>query len=542
RTSLDTTALTAALASAARALLASADAADATLGAQVAGAFKLSATEPDLTALLTRDLSLLSTLNSQPSTPPPPSLAALRALRENALGPVATFERLARSSTDSAVRDEALAALAASRAPNAPALLVGLLPALTTSQRGTALDRLASTPAGAAALLAGLRANTVAKTDLGVATAEKLRALLPADPTVASLWKDLGGDAQRVLRLDGANADFSATQLTLTGPFTVECWAKFDPTITNIDALLTAPGKFSINFHAAQLRVWLNGHTPADIVVAKKKSAPRVWTHYAITRDAKGVFSLFINGELDATSTTANNTTFTALDLGRANPKNGGTAGSLAEFRVWGVARSAKQILENFDRSLPSAPNLAHVFSGTNWGPLQGKARLDFADDAPALLTAAEAAVQDEKFAHFRTLANTRGNPDSGKQLFTALCLACHQFAGQGGAIAPALDGVGNTGVEALLRNILTPSAAMESAYRTFRVILADGSVREGFLVEESADSLVLRTPGAEDRRILRAEIRATSYLRRSLMPEGLLENLAPEQVSDLFAHLKSLR
>jgi putative heme-binding domain-containing protein len=108
--------------------------------------------------------------------------------------------------------------------------------------------------------------------------------------------------------------------------------------------------------------------------------------------------------------------------------------------------------------------------------------------------------------------------------------------------IAPALDGVGNTGVEALLRNLLTPSAAMESAYRTFRVVLTDGSVRDGFLVEESADSLVLRTPGAEDRRIPRPEIRSTSYLRRSLMPEGLLESLPPEQVSDLFFHLKSLR
>ena len=551
RTSLDTTPLNTPLTSAASALLTSSDAADTTLGAQVAGAFKLTATEPALTALLTRDLSSLSTPSSQLSAPSP-ALSALRALRENALGPVATFERLARSSADASVRDEALAALAASRDPQAPALLVALLPSLTVSQRGTALDRLASTTAGANAILAGLRAKTVSKIDLGVNTADKLRTLLPSDPAVAALWKDLGGDAQRALRLDGAHADYSATQLTLTGPFTIECWAKLDPTINNLDALLSDPGKVSINFHAAQLRVWISGHTPADIVVAKKKTTARVWTHYAITRDAKGVFSLFINGELDATSTTANPDTLAGLDLGRANPKNGGTAGWLAEFRVWSIARSSKEIRENFDRSLTlsevgghvpvPALNLTHVFSGATWGRLQGKARLDFTDDAPALLTAAEATVQDEKFARFRVLANTRGNPDSGKQLFTTLCLACHQFAGKGGAIAPALDGVGNTGVEALLRNLLTPSAAMESAYRTFRVVLTDGSVRDGFLVEESADSLLLRTPGAEDRRIPRNEIRSTSYLRRSLMPEGLLENLPPEHVSDLFAHLKSLR
>jgi putative heme-binding domain-containing protein len=554
RTSLDTTPLTAALTSAASALLASTDTADLTLGAQVAGAFKLTATETALTTLLSRDLATLSTLSSQLSTSSP-ALAALRALRENALGPVAAFERLARSATDSSVRDEALAALAASRATDAPTLLVALLPSLTLSQRGTALDRLASTTTGANAILAGLRAGSVAKTDLGLNTADKLRTLLPADPTVAALWKEIGGDSQRALRLDGAHADYSATQLTLTGPFTVECWAKLDPTINNLDALLSAPSQVSINFHAAQLRVWLNGHAPADIVVAKKKTTPRVWTHYAITRDATGVFRLFINGELDATSATANPAPLTALDLGRANPKNGGTAGWLAEFRVWSVARSAKEIRENFDRSLslsevggrvpvPTSrpPKLTHVLSGAQWGPLQGKARVDFTDDAPALLTAAEATVQDEKFARFRKLATTRGNPENGRALFTALCLACHQFAGKGGSLAPALDGVGNTGTEALLRNILTPSAAMESAYRTFRVVATDGSVREGFLVEESADSLVLRTPGAEDRRIPRSEIRSTTYLRRSLMPEGLLESLPPEQVSDLFAHLNSLR
>jgi putative heme-binding domain-containing protein len=158
------------------------------------------------------------------------------------------------------------------------------------------------------------------------------------------------------------------------------------------------------------------------------------------------------------------------------------------------------------------------------------------------LLTPAEAAAQAEKFARFRTLANTRGNPERGRELFTSVCLACHQQGGRGGPIAPALDGVGLTGVEALLRNLLTPSAAMESAYQTFRVVRKDGSVSDGFLVAETADAVVLRLPGAEDRRIPRAEVRQASFVRRSLMPEGLLEAMAPEQVSDLFAYLKSLK
>jgi putative heme-binding domain-containing protein len=173
---------------------------------------------------------------------------------------------------------------------------------------------------------------------------------------------------------------------------------------------------------------------------------------------------------------------------------------------------------------------------------LKGAARAEVTDDAPVLLTAKAADLQAETFARFRALAQRAGNAEQGKLTFTTLCLACHQQGGKGGQIAPPLDGIGNTGVEALLRNILTPSAAMESAYRTYRVVLKDGTVQDGFLASETPDAVVLRMPGAEDRRIARSEIRATSYLNRSLMPEGLLEAMPPEQVSDLFSYLQTLR
>ena len=176
------------------------------------------------------------------------------------------------------------------------------------------------------------------------------------------------------------------------------------------------------------------------------------------------------------------------------------------------------------------------------WGVLHGTARIEHVTDAPVLLTPAEAAAQEEKFKRFRALANARGNAEHGRTLFTATCLACHQQGGKGGQIGPALDGVGLTGVEALLRNLLTPSAAMESAYRTYRVVTADGTVHEGFLAEERSDAVVLRVPGSPDRVVPRGTVREATYLRRSLMPEGLLEAMPPEHVSDLFAHLKSLR
>jgi putative heme-binding domain-containing protein len=538
RTRVDAAALQEPLTTAVRAQLGAASGTERVLGAEVAGAFRLGGVGDELAALLAAHWR-------EPRHPL--TLPALRALREMSAVPAELGEAVARGASEPALRDEALAALAEAAAPDAVGRLVRLLPTLPATPRGQAIHRLAGSRVGATALLAGLRDGTVAVNDLGLSTVDRLRVVLPDDAAVAALWTRLGGDAARALRLDGSKSAYVSTQLDLAGPFTVESWVKLDAPISNHDGLLGARGQLDINFHAGRLRVWVSG-SAQDIVIATKPATPGVWAHYAVSRDAQGIFRLYVNGELDATSTQTHEGRFTGVDVARTTPAAGGTAGWVSEFRVWSQARAAREIRDQFDRTFASEPvatrpaALRLVLGGANWGEVREGARVEAVDDAPVLLTPAEAAAQTERFARFRTLANTRGNPERGRELFAALCLSCHQQGGRGGQIAPALDGVGHTGVEALLRNLLTPNAAMESAYQTFRVVLQGGDVVDGFLVEQTADAVVVRLPGAEDRRIARREVREARYLRRSLMPEGLLEALEPEQVSDLFAHLKSLR
>ena len=156
--------------------------------------------------------------------------------------------------------------------------------------------------------------------------------------------------------------------------------------------------------------------------------------------------------------------------------------------------------------------------------------------------TPAEEAAQAELIARYRSLANIAGNAESGRTLFEALCLVCHSQAGRGGQIGPALDGLGHTGLEAILRNIVAPSAAMEASYRTFRVVTNEGDIIEGFLAAQDANAVTLRIPGGAERRLERATLRSTGYLRRSLMPAGLLDGLSNEQIRDLLSYLRSLR
>ncbi len=534
RTSIDPTPLAADLAAAAGPLLAAPGAEDVVLGAEVAGAFRLRTLADPLQRLVEREGGAT-----------PASLAALRALREMGEGLAGQLAALLARSPSALIGDELIATLAATRDPAGPATLARILPALSVGGRGRALEHLSRTPAGAAAIAAQLAAGRLPAGDIGPVTLDRLRVLRPDDAGLAALAAKLGAEGLRALRLGGADADYATTQIALRGAFTVECWFKLEAPISNHDGLLAAPGRFDLNFHGGQPRLWLGG-TLRDVVAARRKITPGVWTHLALSRDSSGVFRLYLNGELDATGTKTDTGDYLGLDVGRTTPRDGGTAGWIAEFRVWNEARSATEIRAGFDRTHandPARPSaLAQVFAGSDWGSLHGGARVEFSTDAPPLLTPAEASAQEDKFRRYRTIANARGDAARGREIFTATCLACHQQAGKGGQIGPALDGVGLTGVEALLRNLLTPSAAMESAYRVHRVVTMDGAVQEGFLAEERPDAIVLRMPGSTDRVVPRSAIREAAYLRRSLMPDGLLEALPAEQVSDLFAHLKSLR
>ena len=138
--------------------------------------------------------------------------------------------------------------------------------------------------------------------------------------------------------------------------------------------------------------------------------------------------------------------------------------------------------------------------------------------------------------------AEKSGDMAKGKAVFTAVCLGCHSVGGQGGQIGPVLNGAGALGVEALLRNILTPNAAMEPGYRVFRVELKDGDVLDGIRVSEDKDAIVLRRQNVEDTRIPQANVRRAAFTKMSMMPEGLLDALKQEDVADLFAYLKTLK
>ncbi len=503
---------------------------DTVMALEVIRAFKLTALEPDVAergvALRPDDMSQSGVQLRAP---------LLRTLRE--IGSQRADVFIAHSkSPDAATREEALACLAA-----VPDKLIPLWPDLTPAQRGRALETMSSSKPGAAAVVAAVNGSAIPKDELDGPVLEKLAAVLGEnDPALKALLEKMGGAFRPVLVLDGKNESWVKDEINLSGPFTVECWVKLAPGIGNDDSILGWHGQADFNFYGSLFRVWIEG--AHDVIIAKKPVVPDMWTHVAATRDASGRFRLYLNGEPDLAESKVELKDLKSLRIGHSNVPQG-TGASLAEFRVWNVCRTADEIRANFDRTFPGEKPAGLVLqrSGADWGALNGSARVAKTTDFPAVMTEEQAKAMDAKYAKFHALATKPGNAEQGK-LLSAVCIGCHTINGAGGQIGPNLSGAGAMGVEGVLRNLLNPNAAMEPGYRVYRVEMNDGSLKEGFLVSEDDKAIVFRGVGLPDERIPKDQIRGGKYLKRSLMPEGLLEAFTPEQVSNLFSYLMTLK
>jgi putative heme-binding domain-containing protein len=317
---------------------------------------------------------------------------------------------------------------------------------------------------------------------------------------------------------------------------------KLAPGIGNDDSILGWPGEADFNFYGSLFRVWIGGAN--DVIIAKKPVVADLWTHVAVTRDDAGRFRIYLNGEPDLAESKVEPKPLKHLRIGHSNVPQG-TGASLAEFRVWNVCRTAEEIRGSFDRTYPAdrtdQSNLVLQRTGADWGALNGSARIAKTADYPAVLTDEQAKAMDAKYAKYHALATKSGSAEQGKLLAT-VCIGCHTIGNTGGQIGPNLSGAGAMGVDGVLRNLLNPNAAMEPGYRVYRVEMNDGSLKEGFLVSEDDKAIVFRAVGLPDERIPKDQIRGGKYLRRSLMPEGLLEAFNEQQISDLFSYLMTLK
>lgn len=131
------------------------------------------------------------------------------------------------------------------------------------------------------------------------------------------------------------------------------------------------------------------------------------------------------------------------------------------------------------------------------------------------------------------------GDPRKGEPIFARKCAGCHALFGQGGKVGPELTTYQRDDLDAMLLGVANPAAEIREGYATYAVAALDGRTLEGILVDQDPRVVVLRDSRGRDTPIRRDEIEEMSASRTSIMPEGLLRDLADREVRDLFAYLR---
>ena len=135
------------------------------------------------------------------------------------------------------------------------------------------------------------------------------------------------------------------------------------------------------------------------------------------------------------------------------------------------------------------------------------------------------------------------GDVTRGRRVFfgkKAACSSCHTMGAEGGDVGPDLTAVGAVrSVHDLLEAIIFPSASFVPGHEIYRVVTAD-DVYSGVLQRRNAEYVVIVSGPNDLHRIPRSEIKSMEQAQVSLMPEGFDENLTRQELSDLFAFLRS--
>ncbi|MEI2722634.1 MAG: c-type cytochrome [Verrucomicrobiota bacterium] len=124
-----------------------------------------------------------------------------------------------------------------------------------------------------------------------------------------------------------------------------------------------------------------------------------------------------------------------------------------------------------------------------------------------------------------------------GRQLFNLACAVCHKLYGEGGNVGPDLTGSGRSQLDYLLENVVDPSAVVSADYRMTVATLKDERVLNGLLRDQTARTVTIQSQSGLTT-IERTEIESLQDSALSVMPEGLLESLKPDDRRDLIGYL----
>jgi putative heme-binding domain-containing protein len=140
----------------------------------------------------------------------------------------------------------------------------------------------------------------------------------------------------------------------------------------------------------------------------------------------------------------------------------------------------------------------------------------------------------------YRPALSLPGDPLKGRAIWAKNCVVCHYFRGEGAGVGPNLGALTDKTPEDFLVAILNPNDVVEPRFTAYNIETKDGRSLTGIVSAETATTLTLVQAGGTRENILRGDIEETRALGLSLMPEGLEQNMTPQDLANLIAYLNS--
>jgi putative heme-binding domain-containing protein len=167
-----------------------------------------------------------------------------------------------------------------------------------------------------------------------------------------------------------------------------------------------------------------------------------------------------------------------------------------------------------------------------------------FEKEQPKLARAVYGADEEDEAAWKRLLQRvdwSQGDATRGAVLFrNRACVTCHTGSSR---IGPDLLGVASRfSRDDLFTALIYPSRDVAPAYRVTVIETRNGQVFSGIVAFESADGVILQTGATDTVRIATEDIASRLPSNRSLMPNGLLKDLKPTDLADLYSYLQTLK
>ncbi len=134
------------------------------------------------------------------------------------------------------------------------------------------------------------------------------------------------------------------------------------------------------------------------------------------------------------------------------------------------------------------------------------------------------------------------GSVENGRLVFAkAQCANCHRFESNGESMGPDLTTVSKRFLpQEILDSMIYPSKVISDQYAAKTIITVDGKTYTGLVAPTGDQEVVVLQANGQKVRIPADEIDESEPSRTSAMPEGLIDQLTLEEVTDLFAYLAS--